>query len=87
MHMESFNLSLKYSKWNKIINFEDDVVPESGSSEKEQNRDTFQEDLDNNNNNQKNSKKRIKVFDRFSIILQIFAKRAQSRVAKLQVKL
>ena len=34
-----------------------------------------------------NGEKGIKVFDRFSMILQIFAKRARSRVAKLQVSL
>jgi len=34
-----------------------------------------------------NGEKGIKVFDRFSMILQVFAKRARSRVAKLQVSL
>ena len=36
---------------------------------------------------EEDEQKTIKVFDRFTMILQIFAKRARSRVAKLQVLL
>jgi len=31
--------------------------------------------------------RRIRVFDRFTIILQIFAKRAKTRIAKLQIEI
>ena len=40
---------------------------------------------DDNEVNKTLKKRRVKVFDRFTMILQIFAKRAQTKIARLQV--
>ena len=40
---------------------------------------------DDNEVNKTPKKRRVKVFDRFTMILQIFAKRAQTKIARLQV--
>jgi len=59
------------SLWNKKISSSDPKIEEE---------DIFESDEDLNE-----EKKSVKVFDRFTMILQIFAKRAKTRVAKLQV--
>lgn len=38
-------------------------------------------------NEQQENKKTIRVFDRFTMILQIFARRAKTKISKLQIEL
>ena len=50
----------------------------------DQERENEDED-DDWNDEKREGERRVRVFDRFSVILQIFAKRARTKMAKLQV--
>ena len=48
----------------------------------------FESDVSDTENNHTNTnQKTIRVFDRFTMILQIFAKRAKTKMARLQIEL
>jgi len=74
-------LSFLSRAWNKAANFHDDFAKgEDGEPTKfiDVGEKSEEEELEE-------IERKIKVFDRFTIILQIFAKRAKTRIAKLQV--
>lgn len=48
----------------------------------------FESDVsDKEEKEQQNTEKTIRIFDRFTIILQIFARRAKTKIARLQIEL
>ena len=44
-------------------------------------------EIGTNENESNKREKSVKVFDRFTVILQIFAKRAKTKIARLQIEL
>ena len=80
--------------WNSIVNDNQEETEhdsdnisgaESGDEKNISDKNKNKNDDDNDNEKKIKNPKRIKVFDRFTMILQIFAKRAETRIAKLQV--
>ena len=80
----SCKYSIKPREWNKILNSYANPSSSQKSKERHQEKEEDEEE-DLEMIEEWETKRRVKVFDRFTIILQIFAKRARSRVAKLQV--
>ncbi|EGR31247.1 hypothetical protein IMG5_115070 [Ichthyophthirius multifiliis] len=77
--------------WSNIVNGKEEEAffkknPQQSSDTEVESDDGLMEKKEDNQY-QDNDDRKIKVFDRFTIILQIFAKRAQTQISKLQIEI
>lgn len=73
--------------WTNIFHDRTDEKRNKYLSDEENNEEKEEKDEEESPNIVKKDKKTIRVFDRFTIILQIFARRAKTRISKMQIEL